>query len=636
LLKNHANTALLDAQSGERLRALWLSGCVIASCFAAGWAPVADGDIFWHMAAGREMWLRGAWLTHDDFSVSAAGRPWVDVHWLFQWLAYAVHSQLGLTGIVLAKCAVLSGSALVLCFSLPRHARAVYCVLLALTLLCARQLLLARPVIVSLLCLSVFWALLERHRRSGSARLLWLLLPVQIAWSNVQGLSALGPAVIAAYAVGASLQERRAEGPLFAALGGSMLASLVSPFGVEALRLPLRLFERLLPLPDSPYQSVAENAPPLAQSDVNAAEYWHLPWFLLGIALVFALRARRVPLSHLITLGGFVALALLGNRNVLLLYFMAAPLCALHLTPNLRRLRLPVRDWGPAMLFVPLLALLLMAAAREPAVAQPTPFHFPIGSAQAIAAHGGKGEVFSADHHGGYLIWKLYPAFRPYVDTRWILRSPDEFREYLELADRPERFTAFAAKHAFAYVVLPVSYPDRYLGLIAHLYASLNWQLVYTDGAEVLFARADLVHGGAWDLYSAETTQRVLTQLQTRYAAAQPDLLAAARVQLASLQLAVGAYAQAQSSLDALEGPAALALRARAHLLAGEIEPASTLAERMLRELPEDVRSLDLMAQVWMRRGQPARALPLLQRAVKIDPWDAEASSLLSNLEVAP
>jgi hypothetical protein len=287
------------------------------------------------------------------------------------------------------------------------------------------------------------------------------------------------------------------------------------------------------------------------------------------------------------------------------------------------------------LLFVPLLALLLTAAAREPAVAQPTPFHFPTGSAQAIDAHGGKGALFSTDAHGGYLIWKLYPAFRPYVDTRWILRSAEEFSEHLGLADHPERFAQLAAAHEFAYVVLPVSYPDRYLGLIAHLYASPSWQHVYTAGAEVLFARADLVQGGAWDLYSAETTERVLAHLHTRYAAAQPGLHTAARLQLASLQLAVGAYAQAQRSLDALAGSEALALRARAHLLAGEIEPASTLAARMLRELPEDVRSLDLMAQVFVRRGEPARALPLLQRAVTIDPWDAEASSLLSNLEVA-
>jgi hypothetical protein len=353
---------------------------------------------------------------------------------------------------------------------------------------------------------------------------------------------------------------------------------------------------------------------------------------------VFALRARRLPLSHLLITAGFVGLALLGNRNVLLLYFIAAPLCALHLSPSLRRarswLRLSVRGLGPAVLLTPLLALLLMAAAHEPAIAEPTPFHFPTGSAQAIAAHGGQGELFCADHQGGYLIWQLYPAFRPYVDTRWILRSPEEFREYLGLADHPERFAAFADAHDFAYIVLPVSYPDRYLGLIAELYASSRWQLVYTDGAEVLFARKDLVQGAALDLFSAQATEHVLEALRARYANSPSQLLTAARLQLASLQLAVGAYAEAQRSLALLTGPEALSLRARGHLLADEIEPAHSLAERMLRERPDDVRSLDLMAQIWVRRGQPARALPLLQRAVQIDPWDAEATSLLTNLEV--
>jgi tetratricopeptide (TPR) repeat protein len=593
---------------------LWQVAMAAVSCCAAGWAPAADGDIFWHLAAGREMVQRGALLTHDPFSISAAGRPWVDVHWLFQLGAYGVHSLAGLQGLVIAKCLILGAAALCLLLSLPRAARPGFLLLLAAALLGARSLLLLRPVIVSLLCLSVCFLVLERYRNGASARVLWLLPPLQVLWCNVQGLFALGPALVSVYAL---TGERARRPALFAALGGSVLASLVSPFGLETLRLPARLLQRLLPLAGSPYQSVAENVPPLSLPDADAG----LPWFLAALALLLAVRARRVPPPHLLLLAGFVGLALLGNRNVLLLYFVAAPICALQL--QAAKLQLAA---------LPLLALLLIAAAREPAIAEPTPFHFPTGSARAIAAHGGQGKLFSADHHAGYLIWQLYPAFRPFVDTRWILRTPDELHEYLGLADHPERFQGFAARHDFAYVVLPVGYPDRYLGLIAALYASTRWQLVYTDGAEVLFARTDLVRGGAWDLYSASVTDRVLADLQARYAAA-PRVYAAARLQLATLQISVGAFAEAQRSLAPLATPEALALRARAHLLAGELDPARSLAERMLRDQPHDVRSLGLMAQVFVQRGQPAQALPLLQRAIELDPDDPEATQLLTNLE---
>src|SRR3954469_13579389 len=85
-----------------------------AVVFAVGLTAIADGDIFWHLAAGRQMVAARALLRADPFSVSAFGRPWIDVHWLFQLGAYAVHAAGGLRGLVLAKAALAALGALVL------------------------------------------------------------------------------------------------------------------------------------------------------------------------------------------------------------------------------------------------------------------------------------------------------------------------------------------------------------------------------------------------------------------------------------------------------------------------------------------------------------------------------------------
>jgi tetratricopeptide (TPR) repeat protein len=268
--------------------------------------------------------------------------------------------------------------------------------------------------------------------------------------------------------------------------------------------------------------------------------------------------------------------------------------------------------------------------ARESRLDQPAPFHFPVESSRAIAQHGGQGSIFCADHHGGYLIWTLYPRFRPFADTRWILRTPQEFSDYLTLADDPNRFDELQQSQAFAYVVLPVAYPDRYLGLIAHLYKSAAWRLVGTDGSEVLFARRDL-SDGAWDLGAAATTDHVLERLTQRFAAQR--LRDAARVQLATLQLAVGETRQARRVLGSMTSPEARALLGRALLLEDDLEGAERLAEHALRRRPSDVHSLALLAQVAIRRGQLQQAAGRLSQALTIDPFDAEALALLSNLE---
>src|SRR4051812_50203955 len=72
---------------------------LVLGAFVVSLTPVADGDIFWHLAAGREMVRRHAWLRADPFTISATGRAWVDVHWLFQLGAYAVHRLAGLGGV---------------------------------------------------------------------------------------------------------------------------------------------------------------------------------------------------------------------------------------------------------------------------------------------------------------------------------------------------------------------------------------------------------------------------------------------------------------------------------------------------------------------------------------------------------
>src|SRR5664279_4910808 len=87
---------------------------LFAGAFLASLTPVSDGDIFWHLAAGREMVHRRAWLHTDPFTLSAAGRPWVDVHWLFQLLAYGLDSASGLAGVVVAKALVVATGAVVL------------------------------------------------------------------------------------------------------------------------------------------------------------------------------------------------------------------------------------------------------------------------------------------------------------------------------------------------------------------------------------------------------------------------------------------------------------------------------------------------------------------------------------------
>jgi hypothetical protein len=654
-----------------------LAVALCGGAFLVGLAPVADGDLWWHLAAGREIVRTHALLRVDPFSSGAFGRPWVDVHWLFQLAVFAVHAWGGLTALVLGKCALVAAGALVLGAAVARaagpRARLPFALALPAALLAARSLLLLRPVIPTLAWLAVFFWCLERHRGGGGVRSLAPLPALQVVWANFQGLSMLGPALVAAYAVGAGAwaalgarasypfaerfasaeEARRAALALGLTLVLCLAACVATPFGLGGLALPFRLLARFEPAAGNVYANVAENVPPFVAERMAPGQFGHLPWYL-ALTAVALLASRRLPLAHLLVLGGFVALALAANRNVLLLYWLGTPITIVAVTPALRRAAVAWRRRRraglalaravPAAALVGVLALASTAAAREPSLAVPAPWRAPVESARFISARaaGGApdappGTIFAADQFGGYLIWALTPRFRPFMDTRLVLRSADEYAEYLALVDAPPRFDAWEARHPVDYVLLPVGYPDRYLGLVAHLYASERWSLVYTDGAEVLFAHraaTDAAPGdlASIDLASPSTVDGLRAGLERRFAGA-PRLAEAGRLQLAMLELAAGEPDEAERALAGSRSPDAEALRARCRLVAGDLDAAARDAEELLSRDGDDVRGLDVLAVVSARRGDSAKAIAFLRRALSVNPFDSEAKRILATWE---
>jgi tetratricopeptide (TPR) repeat protein len=641
-----------------------LAASFAVGVFGVGLAPSADGDVFWHLAAGREMAATGSLLRADPFSVSAAGRPWIDVHWLFEVLIHAVYSWSGLLGLVLVKCALTAGSALLLFEVVRRRAgsRALlpFALTFLLSLFAARHLLLLRPVIGTLALLAAFVAVLELSRRSRSERWLLLLLPLQIIWSNLQGLSALGPAVVLCYGGGSALaafsrsrlgvhfrpeaESERGESRRALVLGATLLgcvaASFVTPYGLAAVELPFRLLARLAPEASNVFSAnVVENAPPLSLEREGSGEFWHLRIFLALALFAFAARPRRLVLSHCLLLTVFGALALIASRNVLLLYWVMTPFVVEQLMPKLRRLSaaLPARGRvfaraSSAVAFIGLVGLVGTAAAEEPSLGAPAPFRVPARSAEILARTTGDATVFAADHYGGYLIWKLHPRYRPYIDTRLILRTAEEYSEFLAVIDHPERFDAFERRHGFGYVVLPTAYPDRYLGLIAHLYASDRFRLVHTDGSEVLFARRGSNAEPSIDLASPRQTDVILAELDARFGGS-PEVLASAQRKLATLAMAVGELDQAERVLRQTKSPESEALLARCRLARGDYAGASAIAESVLRSDPDDVPALNVLALAALSRGEADSAATALGRALKNAPFDVEARGILKQLE---
>jgi tetratricopeptide (TPR) repeat protein len=633
---------------------------------AAALTPVADSDIWWHMAAGREMIARRGFLWADPFSLGARGRPWIDLHWLFQLGAYGLFRLGGLAALVAGKVVFVGAGAWLWWrtvqvgiaprssdpagadAAVPRHPAhiggAMLAVALPLGLFFVRHLLLVRPVILTLVFLAAFVLLLERFAATGRARVLWWLPALTAVWANCQGLWPLGSLAVGCVLAGDLIARiwRRRELPeggarrLAGVLAACLLAGLITPYGWRGLVLPVKLLLRLVPANANVFSNqVAENVPPwvLARSEPLSL----LP--LLVLVLLTAASFTHAPAHRRFGRGllvlAFLGLALSANRNVLLCFWIAIPVAVVNAAPAVAQAiarwpRAPVITWWAGAAGVA--GLMLLAFSRETPLHEPTPFRVPAGSARIIDQDPGQGRIFGADHYGGYLIWTLHPRAAPYLDTRLVLRTADEYAEFLALLEQPQGWDGFARKHAFDHAVLPTDYPDRYLPLAAQLYRSADWRLVYTDGTESLFRHA-AAGTPALDLGSRAATERILAEQARRYR--RPEVAAAARRQLARLQLALRHPEECLHVLSVLllDDAGAQSLAGRCHLELGDLTAAEAMARRLLEQDDDSVPGFNLLALVSLARGDLSGGIGWLRKALSADPYDPEARAILDQLE---
>jgi tetratricopeptide (TPR) repeat protein len=641
---------------------------VLAALIAAyvAYFSVMDTDIWWHLAAGRVMVEERRWIFTDPFAADTLGRPWVDVHWLFQVLVYLLHRWGGIAALVFAKIALIGlGVGLgvrALCARLARPLWLPAAAAVVAMLYPARHLMLARPTVFTLVAMTLMLLIVERVRREDRLRWAFLLIPVQVAWSNLQGLYLLGPAIVACFVVGEATASwlckrvsrsapnagpsRRVLLGLLALLPLLVLSSAITPYGFDGLRLPFVLFGRIDAVAGQVFsREVSENIAPWLLERATPGELSAFKW-LAALAFIsflpaFARGFAALPKLCLVTL--FFVLALLANRNILLFLWIAGPILAENLAvlvPATLAQDRGARWMRRGLALAAVLGLVALGWGRmreargEPSISELAPFRVPEQAVDRFLSLGlPAGPIFCSDRYGGYLAWRLYPNSQPTMDGRLVLRSAQAYAEHLALGEHPENFEAYRKRQGIRTVILPSAYPDRFLPLVVWLYRQPAWRLLYTDGTQSLFTLDEegTLRGHELDLTAPETVRAILGELKTRYQP-QPLVHDRARLHLARLLAEIGATAQAEDLLAALPGTTAAVLHARVAYLAGDSARAEAMAKSILASRPDETESLCLLALLSRDRGDAQRALSLVEQALEADPFHPLATQVLDQI----
>lgn len=477
---------------------------------------LGDGDTGWHVRTGEWILANGRVPDRDIFSFTKAGEPWYAWEWLWDVIFGWLHLHWGMA-------AVVFGSLLVICtcgWLLYRMVRervddSLVAIAVTFVALAASSIhWLARPHLLTLLFVLIFYAVLQRAAQ-GRTRLLWWLPPLTVLWVNLHGGFFVGILMIMTYAAGELAAwglepesgERRTRlnkcRRYAAAAAGCLLASFINPYG-------WRLHAHIARYLADPYHR--ENISEFLSLSFHhkAAVYFEMLLAAGMIAAFVSLLRRRYAEAMLIL--SWAHLALLAARNIPIYAFLSAPAIAATVREGLERLRearlagwvrRAVSGWigfasemtamdrmarAPWLSFGALAAvgaLMWSPGAPEKFRAEYDPKRYPAAAIDALSETFFAGNVFADDEWGDYLIYRLYPATRVFIDGRSDFYGSKLGEESLRLVRGSYDWQKILDRHGPETAVVRAD-----SALASLMKESGRWRLVYDDGIAIVFRRA--------------------------------------------------------------------------------------------------------------------------------------------------
>ncbi len=465
-----------------------------------------DPDFYWHLKTGELIAHTGNIPVTDPFSHTFAGKPWVAHEWLTELLLYAIELAGGFTALRLLP-ALAAAANFMLLYTIARRlsgndlwaALATACFFIVLI-----PYFTLRPQIFTFLCFTTYLLVLVDFKYFRSTRLLWLMPVLMLAWVNLHGAFMLGLALQGAFIacewgnrwlfpVRHSRSAQRL-GLMVMVMLATITATLLNPQGLRILLYP--------------FETIAMDV-----SKGMIAE-WHSPDFhellpRVSLVCIFAwicatVYARRKPdltellLPLLLIVAGLSAWRHLPLMAIVLLAFFCAMLR--HVRPSeilARNFRSHQRAHGDGERQVTraqagLVHLLVLAgmvlAAQAGAVRTEregeTSRFVASGAASYVLNHQLGGNLLNDYDVGGYLIWRLWPTHKVFIDGRADVYGDDFLKAFFRLDKADEGWQQTIDGHAIDIVIYARHAPLRQL-----LLASGRFREAYADEHHVVLLR---------------------------------------------------------------------------------------------------------------------------------------------------
>ena len=462
--------------------------------------PISNlvGDLGYYLKTGEIIVTNGIIPSTNLFSYTNPNFPFINSNWLSEVIFYLNYHIFAGYGLILLSIFLAVTSFAILLKVVVGKISIIPVLIISLIYI---QILFERtdikPELFSFLMLSIFLFLLYKFRVKYT-RLIYLLIPLQMLWTNLHIFFFLGIVTIGLFVLDELITSRgeiRSSKlkTLITIFFGSIAATLLNPNFITGALYPLFVMQNY-------GFKVEENIGFL--SAINSYSDTTFLFFEIGIAFLWVgllfVGKKLKPIDILLSIF-FSAIALLAVR-AFPLFVIGTYIPAVKILSEINlyiRKKVSIKYLELSFLIVFLLLLI-------PSVKQNIDIHgFGFGvidnakdSVSFLKDNSINGPIFNNYDIGNYLDFRLYPQVKVFVDARPEAYPKSFFdNTYFPMENSESVFNQMAVKYRFETVILAhTDTSPSGTQFLANITKDPSWKMVYLNNTVVIFFKNNVAN----------------------------------------------------------------------------------------------------------------------------------------------
>ncbi|MCL4378904.1 MAG: hypothetical protein M1409_11135 [Actinobacteria bacterium] len=458
-------------------------------------------DLGRHLKTGQIILETGHVPKTNTFSFTEPDHVFINHHWLSEVGFYLISLFSGLKSLIIFKSIVFTLIFLILFWSLPPNIKPVYFMASSLVFM---PVLLSRgdvrPEIFSYLFLVIFIFAILRAKYRNEYKWLWALPIVELLWVNCHIYFPVGIGLLFLFFIDRWVSIRKLSDSVVKKigyiLGLSMVTTLINPNFIKGAIEPFTIMGNY-------GYSVLENQTLFFIKNYGIL-LQNINFFIFSLVVVFISFIVYVRKNHKLAIFEslvVIAVSILSFqmiRNFGLYALVAAPITAINLGGH-KNVFNPKYEKTSYIILLVILSVFIWGVLggqfyRDAGVSGKFGLNIQENAkdgADFVINNNISGPMFNNFDIGSYLIWRLYPKQKVFVDGRPEAYGTDFFENiYKPMQENPQTWKELSDKYNINYVFFAYTditpWAQTFLQNISQ---DKNWPLIYADQSVVVFIK---------------------------------------------------------------------------------------------------------------------------------------------------